>query len=239
MMSFILSGEKLGKKYGRKTVLREASLHMRAGEVYGLVGKNGAGKTTLLRILTGLIPRFEGTVHYGFPEKPNPRIAAVITSPSLFLNMSAYDNLRLQSYQLGTRQQDEIVEALERVGLMEQRHRKAGHFSLGMTQRLKLAMTLLERPDILVLDEPINGLDPEGIAELRTLLTRLSHEGMAVLISSHILSELEQVADRFGILNQGEIVKELDKAEALQRETSLEKLYLKYTRGEGDKCYIS
>ena len=223
-----LTTENIKMQYGVSTVFKDVSIHIAQGDIYALVGKNGSGKTTLLRILTGLIKDFSGIV-----RKANgieSKIAAVINDPSLFLNMSAFDNLKVQSYLLGLHEDSKIAEVLKIVGLTDSKHKPVKNFSLGMTQRLKLAMALLQKPDILILDEPMNGLDPDGIADLRELLLCLQEYGMTILISSHILSELEQVATSFGILHEGRIVKEAAVHEVLQNGTSLEKLYMQYTR---------
>jgi ABC-type multidrug transport system ATPase subunit len=231
-MNDILAADHIHKKYGGKPVLQDASIHVKQGEIYGLIGKNGSGKTTLLRILTGLIPTYSGTVAVGDVNGQKARMSTVIHSPSLFLNMSAWENLKEHSCLLGIQDHEEIVQALRAVGLEENRHKLVKHFSLGMTQRLKLAMALLAKPDILILDEPVNGLDPEGIADLRALLLRLNKTSdLTILISSHILSELEQIATCFGILHQGRMVKEITKKDVRQSEHTLEELYMLYSRG--------
>ena len=231
-MSCILSAEHIQKKYGGNTVLRDVSIHVKQGEIYGLVGRNGSGKTTLLRILTGLIQKHNGTVVIGEVNNQKIKIAAIINDPALFLNMNAIDNLREQACLIGLSDDKKIDTALKTVGLEDCKKKLVKNFSLGMTQRLKLAMALLERPDILILDEPINGLDPDGIADLRELLIRLNrNEGITIIISSHILSELEQMATCFGILCDGEIVKELYTQDVLQSGKTLEELYMQYTKG--------
>lgn len=231
-MDSIITAEHIQKKYGGKTVLHDVSIHMKRGDIYGLVGKNGSGKTTLLRILTGLIPTYCGTVFVGEVEGEQARMSGIIHSPSLFLNLNAFENLKEQSYLLGVHDHGKIEQALKMVGLEDNGRKLVKHFSLGMIQRLKLAMALLEDPDILILDEPLNGLDPDGIADLRKLLLRLNHTSdMAILISSHILSELEQIATCFGIMHGGEIVKEISKEDVLQHKSTLEELYMLYTKG--------
>lgn len=232
MNDYILTAEHIRKEYGGNTVLRDVSLHIRKGEIYGLVGKNGSGKTTLFRILTGLIQRYGGTVTVGGIGVQKIKISAEINSPSLFLNMSAFENLRTQALLLGMSDTGRIEQTLKIVGLENSKNKLVRNFSHGMTQRLKLGMALLENPDILILDEPVNGLDPDGIAELRELLLSLNQEeGMTILISSHILSELEHVATCFGILHDGEIVKEVFVQDLLQSGTTLEELYMQSTKG--------
>ncbi|MDR1060943.1 MAG: ATP-binding cassette domain-containing protein [Clostridiales bacterium] len=237
---YILSAGHIQKKYGGNTVLRDVSIHVKRGEIYGLAGKNGSGKTTLFRILAGLARPCGGSVSIGRTGGRESRISAAMDSPSLFLNMSAAQNMKEQAYLLGIRgggrierieRNERIERALDAVGL-NCGDRAVKNFSLGMAQRLKLGLALLGSPDMLILDEPSNGLDPGGIAELRELLAGLNRSsGMTILISSHILSELEQTATRVGILHNGEIVKELPARGALKGRASLEKIYMEHTGG--------
>lgn len=232
MNHYILTAEHIKMKYGADTILSDVSIRVEHGDIYGLVGKNGSGKTTLFRILTGLIQSFSGTVSIEKTNGCETRFAAVINSPSLFLNMNAFENMKEQALLLGRHNNGVIEEVLKTAGLENVKNKPVSSFSLGMTQRLKLAMALLQNPDILILDEPMNGLDPDGIADLRELLLHLHEKGMTILISSHILSELEQIADRFGILHNGKIVKEISAYDTFQNGTSLEMLYMQYTKGE-------
>jgi ABC-type multidrug transport system ATPase subunit len=228
----ILTAEHIQKKYGGNTVLRDVSIRMKRGEIYGLVGKNGSGKTTLLRILTGQIQRYNGTVSVGEAGNRKPKVSAVINSPSLFLNLNAFENMKEQAFLLRMNDSSKIKQALEVVGLEDCNNKRVRNFSLGMTQRLKLGMALLENPDILILDEPLNGLDPDGIADMRELLLLLNHSnGMTIMVSSHILSELEQIVTCLGILHDGEIVKEASATEIRQDGSTLESLYMQYTKG--------
>lgn len=231
MSNYAITAESIKMRYGANTVLNDVAIHVEHGDIYGLIGKNGSGKTTLLRVLTGLIQNFSGTVSIAKTNERESRVAVVINDPSLFLNMSAFENMKEQAHLLGLHDDSQIKEVLKTVGLADSNHKPVKNFSLGMTQRLKLAIALLQRPDILILDEPMNGLDPDGIADLRELLQRLNESKMTILISSHILSELEQVATRLGILHDGKIVKEVSTQDAFQNGTSLEKLYMQYTRG--------
>lgn len=228
----ILTGEHINKKYGNTTVLYDVSIHIKQGEVYGLIGKNGAGKTTLLRILCGLIPNYGGNIMLANVGEGKCKIAAVINAPALFLNMTAFENLKEQSALLGLHTDTKIKDILKVVGLEDYINKPVKGFSLGMTQRLKLGMSLLESPDLLILDEPVNGLDPTGIADLRDLLHQLNKEfGMTILISSHILSELEHTATCFGILHDGVMAKEISTHDIQQSNTTLENLYMQYTKG--------
>ena len=233
MNQHILTAEHIQKRYGQKTVLRDISIHVKQGDIYGLIGKNGSGKTTLFRILTGLIQAYDGKVSISQINGHPSKISAVIGTPSLFLNMSAAQNMRAQTYLLGMSDNSKIEQILRTVGLENCGKKVVKDFSLGMTQRLKLAMALLGEPDILILDEPSNGLDPDGIVELRELLLDLNRSnGVTLLISSHILNELEQLVTCIGILHNGKIVKELSTHDILQSGLSLEKIYMQYTKGE-------
>jgi len=232
MSNYILSAERISKKYGGTAVLRDVSMNIKRGEIYGLIGQNGSGKTTLLRILTGQINAHCGSVAARSPDGSRCKISAVINSPSLFLNMSAYQNMKHQAILAGISDDTRIEKVLKTVGLIRSGKKPVKNFSLGMTQRLKLALALIENPDILILDEPTIGLDPNGISELREMLIELNRSlGITIIISSHILSELEQTATRIGILHDGAIVKELSTQDAFQNGETLEDVYLHHTRG--------
>ncbi|HFI0091031.1 TPA: ATP-binding cassette domain-containing protein [Streptococcus suis] len=222
-MSSLLSTQELSKQYGKQKAVHQVSLTINKGEICGLVGENGAGKTTLLRMLSGLISQTSGTI----TSSKNCRIGALIESPALQPNLSAIDNLRYMALQLNLKQADEkILETLAIVGLEDvDPKKKSKDFSLGMRQRLAIALAILDDPDFLILDEPINGLDPVGIKEMRSIILNLRNQyGMTILISSHILSELEMVVDRYIIMHKGLIVKEFSKQELEQ--TLEEQLYL-------------
>ncbi|MDO5558594.1 MAG: ATP-binding cassette domain-containing protein [Oscillospiraceae bacterium] len=229
MSEYILSAVHIEKSYGQKKILTDVNINIRPGEIYGLIGKNGSGKTTFLRIITGLITDYKGKVITSQEPEDNFRVSAVIGSPSLYLNMTAYDNLKIQSMLLGYKDDRIIKDSLELVGLENSRV-KIKNFSLGMTQRLRLAAALISSPKLLILDEPINGLDPDAIAGLRHLLTDLNRERkITIIISSHILGELEHTACRFGILHDGMIRKEITSKELKISGISLEELYLQNT----------
>ncbi|MGF0111975.1 ATP-binding cassette domain-containing protein [Streptococcus sp. SGI.013] len=222
-MSSLLYTQQLSKQYGKQKAVHQVSLTINKGEICGLVGENGAGKTTLLRMLSGLISQTSGTI----TSSKYCRIGALIESPALQPNLSAIDNLRYMALQLNLKQADEkILETLAIVGLEEvDPKKKSKDFSLGMRQRLAIALAILDDPDFLILDEPINGLDPVGIKEMRSIILNLRNQyGMTILISSHILSELEMVVDRYIIMHKGLIVKEFSKQELEQ--TLEEQLYL-------------
>ena len=232
-MEYVLTTNKLTKKYGNFKSLDELSIHIPKGSIYGLVAKNGAGKTTLIRVICGLQKPTKGTYSiYGIKNtskaivKSRRRMGAVVETPAIYLNMSAEENLKLQCLSVGVPTYDSVPEILELVGLAKTGRKKAGHFSLGMKQRLGIAMALVGNPDFLVLDEPVNGLDPQGIIELRELILKLNREyQITVLISSHILDELSRLATHYGFINEGCLVKEISADE-------LENACRKYTRIE-------
>lgn len=216
-MEYVLTTNKLTKKYGNFKSLDKLSIHIPKGSIYGLVGKNGAGKTTLIRVVCGLQEPTKGTYSiYGIENtkktivKSRRRMGAVVETPAIYLNMSAEENLKLQCLSIGVPSYDSVPEILKLVGLEKTGRKKAGHFSLGMKQRLGIAMALVGNPDFLVLDEPVNGLDPQGIIELRELILKLNREyQITVLISSHILDELSRLATHYGFINEGRLVKEI------------------------------
>ncbi len=229
MRETILEVNNIRKKYSGHLVLDKLSFSLAKGEIYGLVGQNGAGKTTLLRILMEQISSYTGEVK---KQTNQVRMGAVINSPALFLNMSADQNLRLHATLLGIQNKSKVTNVLKTVGLEHTGRKKVEKFSLGMIQRLKLAQVLLEDSDILILDEPTNGLDPNGIAELRGLIIRLNQEeGKTIVIASHILSEIESIATTIGIISEGKIVFQAPMQEVLEKGKSLEELYRNYARG--------
>lgn len=220
MSDFILKTEQLTKRYKHTIALENVNLHIRKGEIYGFIGENGAGKSTLLRLITGLALPTSGSIDlFGMrvrnsSTQAQKRIGALIESPSLFLNMTAEENLELHRLQRGIPGRNCIEKTLNLVGLEHTGKKKVKNFSLGMKQRLGIAVALLSDPEFLILDEPTNGLDPTGIVELRQLIKRLNREkGMTVLISSHILSELHQLATKFGIIHKGKLLEELSAEE--------------------------
>lgn len=216
-MEYVLTTSGLTKQYGKCKALNNLNLHVPKGSIYGFVGKNGAGKTTLIRLICGLQKPTSGEyVLYGAknvdPEinKARRRIGAVVETPSIYLDMMAQDNLKMQYQILGMPSYEGIEKLLELVGLENTGRKKAKNFSLGMKQRLGIAIALAGDPDFLILDEPVNGLDPQGIVEMRELILRLNKERqITVLISSHILDELARLATHFGFIDHGEIVREI------------------------------
>lgn len=216
-MEYILETHALTKRYGECKVLNGLDMHVPKGSIYGFVGKNGAGKTTLIRIICGLQkPASGGYSLYGqqYGQKSiadaRRRIGAVVETPSIYLDMTARDNIRIQYRILGVPSENAIDGLLKLVGLSDTGNKKAKNFSLGMRQRLGIAVALAGDPDFLILDEPVNGLDPQGIIETRELILKLNREmGITVLVSSHILDELSKIATHFGFIDGGAIVKEI------------------------------
>ncbi|MFC9356585.1 ABC transporter ATP-binding protein [Rhodococcus sp. NPDC057014] len=223
MTSDIVVTDRLTKRYGEHTAVAAVSLTVRAGEVYGFLGPNGAGKTTTLRMLTGLVRPTSGTATL-FGRAPGDggvaaRTGVLIEGPGFFPYLSGRDNLRVLSRY--RRLPDDAVEsALHRVGLRDRGHDRFRTYSLGMKQRLGVAAALLGDPDLLILDEPTNGLDPAGMAEMRELIVELADSGHSVMLSSHMLSEVQEICDRVGVISRGELVAQSTVAE-LRGGTSL------------------
>ena len=220
-MDFVLKTNNLSKNYRFFSALKGLSMNVPKGSIYGFVGKNGAGKTTLIRLICGLQHPTSGDFElYGIKNtdrsisKSRRRMGAVVETPSIYLDMTAEDNLKQQYRFLGVPSFDGIGELLKLVGLENTGRKKAKNFSLGMKQRLGIAVALCGSPDFLVLDEPINGLDPQGIIEIRELILKINREQqITVLISSHILDELARLATHFGFIDNGRIVKEMSAEE--------------------------
>lgn len=216
-MNYVLETNALTKQYKDFKALSGFNMHIPKGAIYGFVGKNGAGKTTLIRVVCGLQAPTEGEYTlYGRKHtdrdigKTRRRLGAVVETPSIYLDMTAQDNIKQQYAVLGICDYSTVNDLLELVGLSNTGKKKAKNFSLGMRQRLGIAIALAGNPDFLVLDEPINGLDPEGIIEVRELILKLNREnGITVLISSHILDELSRLATHYGFIDGGRMVKEM------------------------------
>ena len=198
----------VGKRYGKSQILKDVSFSVPKGSVFGLVGRNGAGKTTLMRLMTGLQKCDEGKIELSVSGNKIGSVGAIVELASIYTNMSARDNLVFQYINLGCKVDESLDELLAFVGLADTGKKHAGKFSLGMRQRLGIAMALVGNPELLVLDEPVNGLDPQGILEVRNLLLRLSREkGITIIISSHILSELSKLATHYAFIEEGRVVK--------------------------------
>ena len=220
-MEYVLKTNALSKNYKDFKALNGLSMNIPKGAIYGFIGKNGAGKTTLIRIICGLQePISGGYTLYGRKNtdkeivKSRRRMGAVVETPSIYLDMTAKDNLKQQYLILGLPSFDGLTEILELVGLDNTGNKKAKNFSLGMRQRLGIAIALVGDPDFLVLDEPVNGLDPQGIIDIRELILKLNRERqITVLISSHILDELSKLVTHYGFIDSGRIVKEMSAQE--------------------------
>ena len=220
-MEYVLTTDALSKQYGHFKALNNFSIHVPKGAIYAFVGKNGAGKTTLIRLICGLQEPTSGQYTlYGAGSggakiaQSRRRMGAVVETPSIYLDMTAQENLKEQYRILGLPSFDTIPELLRLVGLEDTGKKKAKNFSLGMRQRLGIAIALAGDPDFLVLDEPANGLDPQGIIEMRELILKLNRERqITVLISSHILDELSRLATHYGFIDRGHMIKEISAPE--------------------------
>ena len=214
MADSVITMNNITKRFKKAEVVKNFSLDVRKGSITGLIGPNGAGKTTIMKILAGLMFQTSGELSfYGSRDDLDlnrRRMSFMIEAPIVDYNMTAYENLNYIRYIRGYPDEKRINELLDTVGLSDTGKKKAMKFSLGMRQRLGIAMALLTKPEVLVLDEPVNGLDPEGIVDVRHLLQRLTEEqGVTILISSHLLSELSELCTDFSIINKGELIENL------------------------------
>lgn len=218
---YVLETENLTKIYGKNKVVNAVSMHVKKGDIYGFIGKNGAGKTTFMRMAAGLAAPTEGSLKlFGSKEaeQQRKRIGTLIEETGVYPNMTAEENLEIVRRTLGITEKNSVKDMLEFVGLDKAGRKKVKNFSMGMKQRLGLAISLLRSPDFLILDEPINGLDPSGIKEVRDLLLKLNKEKqITILISSHILGELSKVATRYGIIRDGVLIEEFDAEELAEK----------------------
>ena len=224
-MNYVIEAASLTKKYKNFKALDDLNLHVPVGSIYGLIGKNGAGKTTLIRLICGLQKVDTGEYYiYGIKNTDKEilnvrsRIGAIVETPAIYENLSARDNIIEELTLLGVPTFDDVDELLKLVGLSDVGAKKAGKFSLGMRQRLGIAIALAGNPDILILDEPINGLDPEGIIDIRELILKLNKEkNITILISSHYLDELSKIATHYGFVDKGKMKKEISKDELINK----------------------
>ena len=222
-MDYILTTNELTKTYGKYNAANEVSIHVERGGIYGLIGRNGAGKTTLMKMIGGLSHPSRGSfeIHGRNGETTKqmmPKVGILIEAPGLYPNMTAMQNLTTKAIALGIKDKQYLKSLLEEVGLSNTGKKKAKQFSLGMKQRLGIAMALVNKPELLILDEPINGLDPQGIAEMRSILHHLCYDkGITILISSHILDELSKVATQYGIIHEGRLLEEETKEELFSK----------------------
>lgn len=215
MSEYAVETSHLTKKYGTQTSVSDVSLHIRRGRIYGLLGRNGAGKTTLMKMLVNLIQPSSGVIEvFGMPIRQKekeilPQVGCLIESPGFYPNLTGYENLKIFATLRGIRRRDAISNALEQVGLVQEKKKLFSQYSLGMKQRLAIALAIMHDPELLILDEPVNGLDPIGIVEIRSFLQSLcKQQGKTILISSHILSEISMLADDIGIIHKGILLEE-------------------------------
>lgn len=223
MSEILLQTKGLTKQFGNHKAVDHVDMHIKKGAVYGFIGRNGAGKTTTLKMLCGLSKPTEGEIEmFGYKgkdlDKIRTRIGCLIEAPGLYGNMSAYENLKIKCKLFGISKEGYIEDILKTVGLENVGKKKTKHFSLGMKQRLGIGLALVGEPDLLILDEPINGLDPQGIAEIRETIIKLRNErNMTILISSHILEELSKIATDYGIIHNGSLIQEMTHEELMMR----------------------
>lgn len=223
MSEFLLETHGLTKQYGHHKAADDVNLHIKKGAIYGFIGRNGAGKTTCLRMIAGLARPTSGEISlFGYTgsrlSQVRSRVGCLIETPGLYKNMTAYENLKVKCLMAGIKKKGYIEDILESVGLSDTGNKRVKNFSLGMKQRLGVGLALVGEPDLLVLDEPINGLDPQGIAEVRDTVQRLCDEkNMTIIISSHILEELSKIATDYGIIHNGSLIQELTREELMKR----------------------
>ena len=239
-MEDIIVTKDLTKEYRGYKAHHAISMCVKKGSIYGLIGRNGAGKTTFMRMLLGLSKPTKGEIQlFGKKGKEmnqeRSRIGSIIETPAFITRLSAYDNLMLRADLLGLKDKKKAIhEALKKVGLYEKRGQKVKGFSLGMRQSLGIACAILGEPELLILDEPINGLDPIAIANVRKILLDLNKKGTTIIISSHILGEMEKVATCYGFIVEGKLVKEISEEEVKNNKVDLEKFFIKIAGGELD-----
>ena len=219
-MDCIIETKNLVKRYGHNNAVDNVSIHVKKGAIYGLIGKNGAGKTTLMKLILGLSRSNSGEISlFGSNsdlDEKRRNIGSLIEEPALYKSETALENLRRFAILVPT-PEEELHRLLELVGLADVGDKKAGRFSLGMRQRLGLAIAMLGDPEILILDEPINGLDPAGIKEIRDIILELNQKGVTFLISSHLLDELGRIATKFGIMTDGILAEEISAKELKEK----------------------
>ena len=215
-MEYVIETKDLVKRYKNKLAINKINMHVKKGAIYGFIGKNGAGKTTTMRTILGLTNLESGNIKlFGSNDLASGRnkIGSLIEAPGLYRNYSAYENMKRIGYLVNSNN-EEIINILKLVGLDPYSKKKSGDFSLGMCQRLGIAMALIGNPELLILDEPINGLDPEGIKEIRDIIIDLNkNKGITFLISSHLLDELSKVVSDYGIINNGYLIEEISKVD--------------------------
>lgn len=233
-METLVQTNNLTKQYGQHKAVNNVNLSVRKGEIYGLIGRNGAGKTTILRLISGLAKPTNGSISlFGQNSRDSiymqKHIGLLIETPGIYLDMSARDNVKLKCMAIGISNNSYIAELLKNVGLTAVDKKKVKCFSVGMKQRLGIALALVGNPELVILDEPTNGLDPQGIAEIREIIVQLNTEkNITFIISSHILGELSKIATCYGIIEKGELKRQFLKTELTE---DLEEYFLSLTGG--------
>ncbi|MBY8911414.1 lantibiotic protection ABC transporter ATP-binding protein [Bacillus sp. YC2] len=233
-MSNIIETRQLQKTFGKHQAVADVSLQVKRNSIYGLLGPNGAGKSTTLKILTGMLKQTSGDILFDghkWKREDLKNIGSLIESPPLYNNLTAVENLKVRCTMLGL-PDSRMTEVLEITDLTGTGKKRAGQFSMGMKQRLGIALALLNRPSLLILDEPTNGLDPMGIQDLREFIRSLPKQGMTVILSSHLLSEVEQIADHIGIISDGILGYQGE----ISREDDLEQLFLDVVKSGREKA---
>lgn len=223
-MKYVIETDNLTKRYGTAAIVDQVNFHVPKGKVYGLLGRNGAGKTTAMKMMLQLVSPTDGTIRlFGKDCRGNAaalynKIGSIIETPGFYGNLTGYENLQIIAKLRGQICNNAVLNALETVGLHKEKRKIFADYSLGMKQRLGIAAAIMHEPTLLILDEPINGLDPIGISEIRSFLFKLSHvNGTTIFISSHVLSEIEQIADVIGVMHEGRLIEEADMAELHKR----------------------
>lgn len=234
-MNVVVQTKNLTKQYGKHKAIHNVNISVMQGDIYGLIGRNGAGKTTILRLISGLAKPTEGDIYLWEKNSQNAfpmrkRLGVLIESPGIYPSMSAADNIKLKCFATGiSDNKRRIAELLDDVGLSDVGKKKVKHFSVGMKQRLGIALALVGSPELVILDEPTNGLDPQGMAEVREMIVRLNREkDITFIISSHILGELSKIATHYGIVDNGELKKQIMRTELTE---DLEEYFLNITGG--------
>lgn len=233
MSTVLLETKSLTKKFGKETAVSDVSLTVQKNSIYGLLGPNGAGKSTTLKILTGILRKTSGEVFFDghkWKRSDLQNIGSLIEAPPLYDNLTAFENVKVHATLLGL-SEDRIHSVLKTVDMQHAGKKRAGQFSMGMRQRLGIAIALLNHPKLLILDEPTNGLDPIGIQELRDLIRSFPQEGITVILSSHILSEVEQIADHIGIIIGGH----LGRLWEINKTDDLEHLFMEVVKASREK----
>ena len=236
-MSYVLQTNHLTKVIDDKELVSDVNIHVKKGEIYGFLGPNGAGKTTVMKMITNLWKPTEGTVELFGRTLENTsyevlkRMGSIIEFPTFYEHMSGKDNLQLHCEYMGYYNKDSISEVLEMLGLSEAANKPVKRYSLGMKQRLGIARAILCKPELVVLDEPTNGLDPAGMKQIRDLFKMLSTEyGITLIISSHLLSEIESIADTIGVINHGTMIREISMKEISEMNTAFIELSVENTQ---------